>query len=214
MGARIPRGPFRTGGFYGLNNGRSMVERKVIDFPDAVYTINTTSNGFLMNGVGTGTDFNQRIGRRINVTSIQLRGYFDLNQTTSTDIDACRMMIVQDCQPNGVTPNLSDVLTVDPTSGLVHPNAFMNLNNRERFKVIWDKLISLGCYERNVGNIFYNAKPYIDVYKRVNIPVEFSATGNTIGSIATNSILFFIFGSAGTATWKFSTNARLRFTDA
>jgi len=210
----IPRslgraGPFRTGGFYGASQ-RSPLERKSIDAANAVVNLSTAGSVTLINGVATGTDFTARIGRRINVVTIQLRAYFDIADTSSADVDATRVMIVEDLQSNGVIATIAQILA--DTAGNTHPMNHLNLDNRQRFRVHYDKQFSLGLYSAAADG-FYNKQPTINFYKKCNIPVEFSGTTAGIGSIASGAIYLVTLGSAAAATWKMSFVPRCRFID-
>jgi len=205
------RGPFRTGGFYG-SSVRSPAEKKVIDTAQANYTLDTTADIVLINGVATGTDFTQRIGRKINCCSVQLRGAIHVtNDGAQSNLDSmmCRIMIVEDSQSNGSAPAITDILTAtgDPT-------AFNNLNNRERFKVHYDKMFTIPPYNTNIATQNTNALPTINMYKKIWIPVIFEGTAASIGSIASGSLWLVTLSDNSGDQWRLSASVRVRFYDA
>jgi len=206
------RGPYRTGGFYGASV-RSPGEKKVIDVAQTTTAVNTTGSVTLLNGVATGTDFTDRIGRRTNVTAIQLRGFFtpDLTSATITQ-NLARILIVEDQQTNGVIATIADILNA------VTPTSFMNMSNRERFKVHMDQQLALGpqnftsdlvCAPCPGGHV-------INFYKKVNIPMVFEGTAATIASISSGALYLVTVGNvaAGNLDSQLLWSSRVRFIDA
>lgn len=208
---RARAGPFRTGGFYGASV-RSPAERKVVDTAPAVYQANATGSVTLLNGIATGTDFTDRIGRRVNVVAIQARGLAFTETVALAGPQTIRMMIVEDMQTNGVAPTITDILKS------ASPYDFMNLNNRERFKVHMDKQVSFAPGSTTATQT-YIGTPNIhnwQFYKRCNIPVTFEGTAATIGSISSGAIYFVTIGSvvSGTQDCNVAAAFRCRYIDA
>jgi hypothetical protein len=178
----------------------SRVERKFTDNTVAVAALLAPSL-LLVNGVATGTDYNNRIGREIAMKSVYLR----LSGANTVDqIAALRIMIVYDKQPNGTLPAITDILTAADT---ISPN---NLNNKDRF-------ITLSDQERQISTAADRGFTHV-VYKKVGLPVQFSGTNATIASISTGAvylILIPILLSSGASTANFTVgyNLRTRFTD-
>ena len=129
--------PARTGGFFGVGVRRSRDERKVIDVDPALYAGDTTGSVTLLNGVATGTDFTDRIGRKIVMRSLYLRGTLSPVDGITLD-NMCRVLIVYDMQSNGAAPAITDVLKSATSI------AQLNMNNRDRFRVIMDKQFAVG----------------------------------------------------------------------
>lgn len=205
FGRKFGRGlaPRRSGGFFGVRRNTLAAEKKFLDTYLNVASINTTTPTFLLcNGVGAGTGFNERVGRKIKIKSIQLNSVTIVGTAAPARL---RLMLVLDRQSNGSTPSIGNIL--DNTTILVNSKAFMNLDNRARFSVIWDKKFTLDTV----------MKTQIDhsVFKKKLIDVTYSGTTNGIGSISTNSIWFVAVSDQG------ATNAptlvggvRIRYTDA
>lgn len=207
---RNRRGPYRAGGFYGASV-RSAAERKVVDTAPAAYNVNTTGSVTLLNGVSTGTDFTERIGRRINITAIQARGYCGQDIVGPAGVNDLRLMIIEDVQCNGVIATIADIFT-NATS-----TSFMNMNNRERFKVHWDRRVTLGPIDRT-ATTSYAGSPQtsnFNVYKRCNIPVVFEGTSAGIGSISSGALYFVVLGNtaAGQSDAFVTAAFRCRFID-
>ena len=153
---------------YGPNYGMVTWEKKAVDTAQS-NNYGTTPAITLLNGIATGTGINGRIGSKVNLTSIQVRVTVS-NPISTSDISGgpytssgqtVRMLIVADLQSNGALPAASDILQVDQNAAVsvVSP---MNLANRDRFRVIKDKIF-------NLGPIAYD-----------NADVEFSGTGPQI----------------------------------
>lgn len=181
--------PARTGGYYGVAMRRGLNERKVIDVDPANYAFDTTGSVTLLNGVATGTDFTDRIGRKIVLKSLYLRGIIKPvdNNVGNT---LCRMLVVYDMQSNGAAPAITDVLKSSS------PAAQLNMNNRDRFRVLIDKQFALGAVSDAAGASLAGSPTVhsLKKYKKCNLEVLFNGTTNAIGSIATGSLYMITVG--------------------
>lgn len=169
----------------------------------------TTGTFTLLNGVATGTDFTNRIGRKVCWKSILVQGNI-INEGDPSTSNLCRFMVVWDTQPNGALPALTDVLTAATST------APMNLNNRDRFRVIIDKRYALGTISTTATqSVSDRTTALIHKYKKINLETIFDGTTNAIGDIQTGSLFALTVGSvaAGT-TYEANVSIRLRFTDA
>lgn len=207
------RGPsaatVRAGGF----GPRFPGELKAIDVvPSSSTCVLTTAGITLLNGVATGTDFTNRIGRKITMKSLFIRGWLQGQdiQNGSPLGNLCRIMVVYDKQPNGAALTGLQVLkTIDAADQL-------NLDNRDRFSVLVDKTVALGTIT-NVATQAVAGSPTcraIKIYKRLNLDVQFIGTDATVASIQTGSLYLLTCGSQATSdghTFYFS--SRVRFTD-
>lgn len=175
-----------------------------------------------INMIAQGTGASQRIGRRITIKSIRIRGTVSILAQNDED-DALyppdqpvAVSLVLDRQCNGALPATTDVFTAATS------NALPKIENDMRFKILWDKFTCLnfnavaptndvmsryGC--PSVGRT-------IEMYKKCNINVEYGGTGSTISDIVTNSLLLFLRnGTTSTlAEPYFSGYMRIRYVDA
>lgn len=195
----------RLGGRLPMNRTRgSLTELKNID----VNPINfpafgaTTGQLTLLNGCIQGSGATNRIGRRITMRSIQLRGRIQVAATT-TGASPVRLIIFYDRQANGTAPTATDLLNADTISD------FNNLSNNRRFVIVAEQIRS--C----IGT----AGPqsiYFNMYKRIKLITEFN-TGNagTVGDIQTGSLYCLAYASAGIQVASLACNVqtRVRFTD-
>jgi len=203
-----PRAPLATRGFFGPSR-RSPQELKVVDTAQFNSDFDTTGTFTLVNGVATGTDFTDRIGRKVCWKSLLVQGHI-INEGDPSTTNLCRIMIVYDSQPNGALPALTDVLTAATST------APLNLNNRDRFRVLMDKRFALGSVSTTATQaVSDRTTALIHKYKKLNLETIFDATTAAIGSIQTGSIFCLTVGTvaAGT-TYEFQGSIRLRFNDA
>jgi len=211
-GSLGPLGPGATRGFYGLWQSRGRNELKVLDTSVNTNPVSTTTGTItLLNGVATGTDYVNRIGRKIIMKSLLFRlvvNPIPSGSVNGTFGDILRYIIVLDMQPNGVTFSGSDLLlnTGDVTAPL-------NLNNRDRFKVIADKMFKMPSFVTTTGSLTAGSPAPVcyKIYKKMSQEVIFNATGSTIGSIQTGALFCFQVCSTGVIESTFT--SRVRFID-
>lgn len=156
----------------------------------------------LLNGLAQGTSATTRIGRKIVMKSVYVRGPVQM-APTGTGSSPLRMLIIYDKQTNGAVPLATDVLLVD---GIGNPN---NLNNSRRFVTLAD--IVVPC----IGTAGPQST-YFVFYKKLNLVTEFNnGTNGTVSDIQTGSVyaLTYTTGSIGTASLQYGTIARIRFSD-
>jgi hypothetical protein len=205
------RAPPANRGFWGVGSQRGRDELKTIDTGTVTYAANDPTNGnfTLLNGVATGTDYTNRIGRKVIMKSLLIRGqFYNLSTGSDSNGDLLRLMVICDEQPNGAAPIITDILqTADHLAPL-------NLNNRGRFKVLYDKMLNMPAWTTSAGALV-NGSPriaYAKIFKKMTVPVIFNGTGSTVGSIQTNSV--YIVTLATNNQTAFSFNSRIRFMDS
>lgn len=200
--AAYPVRPLSTGiSPSGLYNARfkSKVEKKYKDTP-IVSTAAAGASITLANGIAQGTDFTQRIGRRFTMKSIYMRGFASMVDLDPNNQEQFRVMLIYDNQPNGVAPVILDILTAAAT------NAANNLNNRDRFVTIYDKVW--------VVNPAQTLFTFRQKYRKLNCETTNSGVGATIADIATGALWIVTCpNSGGSMTTQTSINVRIRFTD-
>lgn len=180
----------------GLFNARARgVEKKYIDTTATVTTLLTTPTITLLNSSQTGTDYTNRIGREIKMSSNYLRW----NASASSN-GHLRVMIIYDKQPNGSFPALSDLVVTGLANYSISPN---NLNNKDRFITISDKVYTF--------NTASNPNYFVKKYKKLATNTTYSGTTTGIGSLATGALYLVLM--ATTDTISFNYNNRVRFVD-
>jgi len=216
--------PLSTRGWRPFSRVVANTELKVQDLPVATYNVSTTSTpasgGITLLAVPvTGADFNARIGRKIKLKSLYIRGRVGIEDAFSTTANTTvraqqvRMIIVYDLQPNGAAPAITDILnTADPASHL-------QLNFRDRFRVIADKEWTFDIMQFAIGTSAWNRTIYnVKLYKKLNLDMIFNAVnGGTVADIASGALYMVWIGSNPTAAdtdINFIGSTRVRYADA
>jgi len=184
-------------------------ELKVVDTAVANYALTTTGSVTLINGVATGTDFTNRIGRKVCWKSILIQGV-TVPEDGGVAGTLGRIMLVYDSQPNGALPAVTDVLL---TATSLAP---LNLNNRDRFRVLWDKRVAMGYFDTTATQSVAD-RTTIEVrkYRKCNLETVFDGTTAAIGDIQSGSIFMLTISNQPTGTgYNLSATLRLRFTDS
>lgn len=209
--------PLRTGG-YNFN----APEVKSFDTNGTTYTQTITVP--TIQAIFTpvqGTAFANRIGTRVKLKSIYVRGFISNTAARNhSDFEGgvvqVALSIIMDAQPNGANPAITDIYSsADPTG-------MLNLNNRDRFKVLKEKVWVFDPYtlvSTGVGNeaAHTNQIRTLKIFKKCDIPVFFnSGNAGTEADLASNNILMVIRSTypaaAGNET-SCSIKTRCRFID-
>lgn len=195
--------PLRTGG-YQLNKS----EKKVVDTGLVSVQCNTGGSITLLNGTAQGTDFTNRIGRKIICKSVFIRGTCGLEVAEAGNMGtaiACpsqqaRCIILIDYQPNGALPAMTDIL--QSVAGLSASQQQLNLNNRDRFKIVSDSTYSFdGYYVNNTATTavaaFGRTINQIKKYKKLNLETIYNS-GSTggVADIQSGALIMAWIGSA------------------
>lgn len=169
-------------------------------------SVNTTGFQLLLNGLKTGNTAVTRIGMKVSIRSLELRGYF--YATVGTGVDQLhRYLVMIDRQCNAAAPTLlSDYLYPANILGL------RNLANRKRFKNTYDRSHCINAPgEPGTFKAFH-------VYLKFRRPlvVEFNAADNgNEADIVSNSLWLVGVGSeaAGATAGSIQGVSRIRYTD-
>jgi len=173
----------------------------------ALSNTQTWSASFIINeGIGLGTNFDQRIGRKVTMTKLQFRYQFEPN-VSGNGTTRYRILIVYDKQANSSQPVITDVLTLN--FGNPGALAFNNLANSHRFITVADVLTedSLSFYTNPIGIISRN----------INLDIIYNgdATTGNYDNINTGSMwVFFCQSLVGLVSpTTVSYNSRIRYLD-
>jgi len=168
----------------------------------------TTGAHALMNGLSMGNSATTRVGSRIAIRSLELRGFIQATPGTGL-MQAVRFLLVLDKQANHTAPTVGEYLSSNSLTGL------RNLTHRKRFRIILDKTFPIDV---NVSAVTYGIiKPY-HYYLKMKRPlaVDYNAANNgTVADIESNSLYFYIVGTEAAGNTD-STNVgvcRMRFSD-
>lgn len=194
-----------------LSQDTELKHRDILTSAVIADTTPDATNLILLNGVpqeAASAGNTVREGDQFRVTSLQIRGTIDLNQNTNVGT-IVRMMIFWDRQPNGVIPNVDDVLDAAVITTYVF--APLEFDTRNRYKVIYDKSVSLFPQvqatqsDTNIAagtgantittSLFGSQRKSFKIFKKLNRQVYAGlGTDELIASISSNS-LYFLFMS-------------------
>lgn len=202
-------------------------EIKAIDIPNASHVFRSTAvttNVILLNGVQTGAGFFNRVGSRVEMKNLHIRGNIE---PIATSTPSCmRMIIVYDRQPTGALPVISELIQARDQDGnpTTQGYAEINLDNRDRFQILRDiqlfvsSLTFVGAQESFIGvqdgTVCYAINEFIKL-KGLGTHYNSTASPVTIANIATGALYcFFLNGANGTdSSWQFTGQFRLRYND-
>lgn len=191
-----------------IHEGNTGPEKKVLDTAYATYVCDTTGSVTLLTGIAQGDDFNQRDGRKIKITDVMIQGCVSAVDSVTDDV-YCTVMLIYDRQSNQGAPTIADIFSA------ANSTAFMNLNNRERFKILSTDRV---CLSRNnatattaVGSC---NQSIINRYIKTDLVTIFDGTGGAVTDITTGAVFLVTLGdvAAGSGGAYFA-SARVRFVD-
>lgn len=157
--------------------------------------------------IDRGTDPDQRIGRKIAVSSIRVRGTISLGSSAGPlyPYSDFRIVVFYDKATKGADPAVTDVMA----SASV--NAHKNLQNENRFTILCDQIIT---GPGRTGNDDGGGHKLVDFYKAFKKPliVEYSANEGQVSDITTGNINMLMFATDGPTTGHtFTGYSRVRF---
>lgn len=171
----------------------------------ATYAVDSTGSLALLNGLTPGTGATERIGQKITIRSLEYRGYNYVTPTDGTD-QLQRIILVLDRQANASALTIAGVLQ---SANVYSPR---NLQNRKRFKILYDKTFNLNA-SAEAGS-----RRFTKFYMKLRRPIitDYN-TGNagTVADIVTNSLYLINLGTnpAGATAGGSISWIRMRYTD-
>jgi len=145
-----------------------------------------------------GAAINQRIGRKVNVHKIKIRGLI-FHTTLSDQADAVpnptiRVILYKDCQTNASQSQGEEVMNSDGAIISTVQSNFQNPANFGRFQVLKDRIyqsrtITMGTDGANTNSIAAGDIPFkFSINYKVPVTVHFNATnGGTVADVVDNS---------------------------
>ena len=180
-----------------------------LDIDDAVVAANGTIAEDSVVAIAQGVTETDRLGRKCVVKNINWR--FDLRlpvRATATGglSDVVRVILYHDKQANGATAAITDILESDDYQ------SFNNLANKARFRTLMDRTYNLDAPGGQGDGAVNDSNEMIlsdSFYKRVNIPLEFSAGTGAITELRSSNIGVLLLSKAGLC--DFESKMRIRF---
>lgn len=187
-------------------------ETGFVDLAATSYALDTTGTITLIATIPQGTSVNTRVGKKILLKSLQIRGFCVAGSTAA--YNDCAILVVYDKRPTGSLPLVTDVL-VTATS-----TAFNNDANSGRFKIVrrydFELIGSVTGTLATQQLTEASAKSADDFIDLKGKPQVFKAAGTgAIGDIEEGCLYLVTVGSnaAGTSAATASLGFRTRFVD-
>lgn len=200
-------------GRYGKNG-----EMKFFDTALAYTTI--TNSGVItsptFNLIDLGTGEQNRIGRKVTVKRIQIRGTLQnrSQEDPAMTSNKFRVIVYQDKQCNGAAATVTDILDSADV------DSFRNLQNSQRFRILSDKFYVSnikGGGQNSAGTKTWGEEyKHFKVFIKCNIPLEFGTTSPpTIADLRSNNlgILAIVEEDQAANTPRIGYLTRLRYSD-
>lgn len=210
LDATTPRHTFgSSSNSIGLNRrGVASKETGYVDVAPAGYALDTTGTVTLLNTIAQGASVNQRVGKKVVLKSLQIRGQV-FNNSAAVNNDVA-MLIVYDRRPTGALPAITDILVTANSS------AMNNDANSGRFRILkrFDALLQ-GAPAATLGfGPGYSCDSFLKLRK---IPTVYKAAATgAIGDIEEGALYLVTVGdepASATLAATFSGAFRTRFID-
>lgn len=203
-------GKFKQNSVMPRANPTGTIEKKFVDTVNQLFVITPTlaQTPTLINAVAEGSDFTQRIGRKVTWSNFTLRWQVRVNPATPTPSNL-RCMVVYDRQPNGALATFGDILNVSGST-VIDETSLQNLNNRDRFWTLMDKVVSVSPQGPEIQ--------FRKKFKRLFTDTQYKGTGATIADISSGAfyLLFIPDGISGQASGvapQVNYSMRMKFVD-
>lgn len=169
-------------------------------------TVDTTGASILLNGLVPGTGASQRVGMKVTIKSVEIRGFTGCVAGTGVD-QVHRWELFIDRQANGAAlASIGQQLLANNTY------APRSLIARKRFKILRDKVYNINA--TGEAGSFRTFKAYLKFTR--GLVVEYNAgNAGTVADIVSNALYFYAVGSiaAGATAGNIYGYARIRYVD-
>jgi len=200
----------RAAGTHSSQNRREAGEVGFVDVAFATYACTVSAGTVTMlNVVPVGAGIQQRVGKKIMLKSIQLRGEL-VNKTSATTNDVA-YCIVYDKKPGAAAPAITDIFNTDS----VH--SFNNTENSDRFRILRrvDATLVGGDTTGRVANTILQVDEYISLKGYTTTYKSNSSTGTgAVGDVSEGALWLVTLGNnvaAGNLNANLNVGCRLRF---
>jgi len=208
-------GPVRP--LIGWTNPKQELKYKNFAVGTSTQIVLSSLQSVCLNGIATGTDINTREGRQVMNSVLEFKGFIEPLSRLSTavsDVHSIRVMIIMDRSSNNSPsfPLMGELLdlTTPPISAYQQIMAPINLNNRNRFRILLDKIYHVGS---GGANGQFGQRSHTLSYKiPLKVKTTYSDITDSLGVIVNNRITMCWFGDDIFAdTSCLYGTARLRF---
>lgn len=178
-------------------------EFKFLDTTVTAQAISTTANITQLTNLAQGDTDITRDGAQIRITAIRCSGFMVVDPTAVNSF--VRVMLVLDKQTNGAIYTTAALLA-DATAGDAVASP-LNLDNKFRFRVLYDEVIALSAGSSS-GGIKFGF-----FLKMPNLKIRYSANVGDITDLASNSLSLFMISNEPTNVPATTFGVRIRFLD-
>lgn len=172
-----------------------------------------------------GSTEQQRIGRSIRITKVDVFGYIHaaalVTQTAVAAFPNFFVALVLDKQSNQGQLNSEDVYKNQAADADLATMPMRNMSNTTRYQVLAQQHLQItsGAAANNAAATTISCSGFtipVQFHLKMNIPVKFAVgvTSAGIAAVEDNSLHIIAFTNSTVYTPKISYNARIRFTDA
>jgi len=178
-------------------------EKKWKDVSSAV-AFDTTGTIALINGLDRGDDDGSRIGRKVTMKSLEIRGVAKPTVTTGL-AQAIRVIVCYDTQTNAAAPGITDVLNTADAMSL------RNMNGSNRFKILVDWYSQLGDATGDE-----RIPALVHEFRSFTLPVQFNnGDAGTVADMVSGSVYLITLGElvAGVTAGAGTIRSRIRYID-
>lgn len=207
-------------GFVGGYQATQAEDKKWETLSDIDAVVDETGKVLHLNRIAQGTGPNQRIGKKTTIHSLYMK--FSLTHNDAHTPQLVRFALVWDKQPNGSLSTGADIFYF-PTPPLPPVSAVLRhveMNNRERFKILWTGVIPLnvtasgGAPAVSKPTVIYGEK----YFRNMGLITAWNNPGAGIADTSTGALLWVMFsnvstGNPNTTKSTMATSWRIRYTD-
>lgn len=169
------------------------VTKQIVDkenkFFDTTVSANMRTTGQIhsssINLIPQGTTQSTRVGRRIVINSISMKGTITIPTTVISGLNY-QIALVLDKQANKANAAYTDIYTSNAF------NSFLNLANSGRFIVLKVFRSQLNPSTILTSTTSLPTLKTIKMYKKCNIPIEFTADTGAITEITSNNLAWYV----------------------
>jgi len=206
-----------------INNVGFGAEVKSVDISNSTYNINTTGLVTPINLIQVGSTFCNRIGRRIEMSSLYVTGTLRLTGNTTATHDYCRILIVYDRQTNGATPAIATILSNydQTTAQTTNAGSGLNPDQKERFVILADErrvvppVSATGVYSSTEGDQdMFSIKRFVKL-RGMQTHYQADSSPAVVGDISTGGLFLVTIGlfANNSQPVNLNCNFRLRYKD-
>jgi len=195
-----------AGAVFGTARGVTAAETHYFD-ATSVTAVSSGGQVLLLNAMAQGPDFDERIGNKIVMKSVEWRMRLSNIAAEGCYRTPVRLLFVYDRQANGAALTGAMVLDAFSTTSL------KLVANRDRFLILRDELIDWNTFgagiagDSGVDEVQIQRKGFIPLK---GLPTTYNAAAAAIGSVTTGSLYALIVGGT-TSNMNMVLNTRLRY---